>query len=216
MSLFVETIVTGPFKEHSYFFWYNNSRDAILIDPGDDYNLICNQLDKKKLMPVAIINTHAHLDHIGALSQLKQIYDIPFYLHEDEALILDTYKDTCNFFGVEEREKPEVDIWLKDDCEIIINNFKINLFHTPGHTPGGICIKVDNHLFVGDTIFHGSVGRTDLTGGSWEKLESSLINLVKSMDPDIILHSGHGPETTLAKEIEKNPFLIALNDKLNL
>ena len=216
MSLFVETSVTGPFEENSYFFWYNNSRDAILIDPGDDYNLICNQLDKKKLMPVAIINTHAHLDHIGAVSQLKQIYDIPFYLHEDEALILDTYKDTCDFFGVEQREKPEVDIWLKDDREILINNFKINLFHTPGHTPGGICIKVDNHLFVGDTIFHGSVGRTDLPGGSWKKLESSLINLVKSMDPDIILHSGHGPETTLANEIEKNPFLIALNDKLNL
>ena len=71
-------------------------------------------------------------------------------------------------------------------------------------------------MFVGDTIFHGSVGRTDLTGGSWEKLESSLINLVKSMDPDIILHSGHGPETTLVNEIEKNPFLIALNEKLNL
>ena len=167
-------------------------------------------------MPVAIINTHAHLDHIGAVSQLKQIYDIPFYLHEDEALILDTYKDTCDFFGVEQREKPEVDIWLKDDSEIIINNFKINLFHTTGHTPGGICIKVDNHLFVGDTIFNGSVGRTDLPGGSWKKLESSLINLVKSMDPNIILHSGHGPDTTLLNEIEKNPFLIALNDKLNL
>ena len=216
MNLFVETIVTGPFKENSYFFWYNNSRDTILIDPGDDYNLICNQIDKNNLIPVAIINTHAHLDHIGAVSKLKQIYGIPFYLHEDEALILDTYKDTCDFFGIEEREKPEVDIWLKDDREILINNFKIKLFHTPGHTPGGICIKVDNHLFVGDTIFHGSVGRTDLTGGSWEKLESSLINLVKSMDPDIILHSGHGPETTLVNEIEKNPFLIALNEKLNL
>ena len=128
MNLSVETIITGPFKENSYFFWYNNSRDTILIDPGDDYNLICNQLDKKKLMPVAIINTHAHLDHIGAVSQLKQIYDIPFYLHEDEALILDTYKDTCDFFGVEEREKPEVDIWLKDDREILINNFKIDLY----------------------------------------------------------------------------------------
>ena len=216
MNLSVETIVTGPFKENSYFFWYNNSRDTILIDPGDDYNLICNQIDKNNLIPVAIINTHAHLDHIGAVSKLKQIYGIPFYLHEDEALILDTYKDTCDFFGVEAREKPEVDIWLKDDSEILINNFKINLFHTPGHTPGGICIKVDNHLFVGDTIFHGSVGRTDLPGGSWKKLESSLINLVKSMDPDIILHSGHGPDTTLVNEIEKNPFLIALNDKLNL
>ena len=216
MNLSVETIVTGPFKENSYFFWYNNSRDTILIDPGDDYNLICNQIDKNNLIPVAIINTHAHLDHIGAVSKLKQIYGIPFYLHEDEALILDTYKDTCDFFGVEAREKPEVDIWLKDDSEILINNFKINIFHTPGHTPGGICIKVDNHLFVGDTIFHGSVGRTDLPGGSWKKLESSLINLVKSMDPDIILHPGHGPETTLVNEIEKNSFLIALNEKLNL
>ena len=109
-----------------------------------------------------------------------------------------------------------MDNLLKNEEEIIINNFKINFFHTPGHTPGGICIKIDNHLFVGDTIFKGSVGRTDLPGGSWNQLESSLINLVKAMDPDIIVHSGHGHDTTLFNEIKKNPFLIELHDKLNL
>ena len=130
MNLFVETIVTGPFQENSYFFWYDNSRNTILIDPGDDGYSISKALDQNNLVPVAIINTHAHLDHIGAVSELKQKYNIPFYLHEDEAFILDTYEETCKFFGVEQKQKPEVDNWLKNEEEIIINNFKINFFHT--------------------------------------------------------------------------------------
>ena len=216
MNLSVESIVTGPFQENSYFFWHNDSFDTILIDPGDDEDLISKALDKNNLVPIAIVNTHAHLDHIGAIRQLKTKYDIPFYLHENESLILDSYEETCELFGMEKKQKPEVDIWLKDEVEITINNFKLELIRAPGHTPGGICIKIENLLFVGDTIFKGSVGRTDLPGGNWGQLESSLINLVQTIDPCIIVHSGHGPDTTFKNEIEKNPFLIALNDKLNL
>ena len=86
------------------------------------------------------------------------------------------------------KQKPEVDIWLKDEVEITINNFKLELIRAPGHTPGGICIKIENHLFVGDTIFKGSVGRTDLPGGNWVQLESSLINLVQTIDPVSYTH----------------------------
>ena len=123
MNLSVESIVTGPFQENSYFFWNNDSFDTILIDPGDDEDLISKALDKNNLVPIAIVNTHAHLDHIGAIRQLKTKYDIPFYLHENESLILDSYEETCELFGMGKKQKPEVDIWLKDEVEITINNF---------------------------------------------------------------------------------------------
>ena len=215
MNLSVESIVTGPFQENSYFFWNNDSFDTILIDPGDDEDLISKALDKKNLVPIAIVNTHAHLDHIGAIRQLKTKYDIPFYLHENESLILDSYEETCELFGMEKKQKPEVDIWLRDEVEIKINNFKLELIRAPGHTPGGICIKIENHLFVGDTIFKGSVGRTDLPGGDLNMLEESLLYLMNNISSDITIYSGHGVETNIGIEMEKNPFLISLKSNLN-
>ena len=115
LSLNVETVVTGPFQENSYIIWYAGSQDAVLIDPGDDEHLIIQKLENHNLEPIAIINTHAHLDHIGAVHSLKEKYQIPFYLHEKEKFILDTYEVTCRMFNMLPKETPEVNIWLKDD-----------------------------------------------------------------------------------------------------
>ncbi|MEA1881597.1 MAG: MBL fold metallo-hydrolase [Candidatus Marinimicrobia bacterium] len=215
MSLNVETVVTGPFQENSYISWYPGSPDAILVDPGDDDPLIIQALGSHNLVPIAIINTHAHLDHIGAVQPLKEKYQIPFYLHEDEKFILDTYEMTCRMFGMPPRKAPTVDTWFKGETKISIGGFHFNTVNTPGHTPGGTCLEIDNHLFVGDTLFRGSVGRTDLPGGDWTTLKSSLVHLVKSVKHDQIVHSGHGADTTLEFEIKENPFLIPLKDKLN-
>ncbi len=215
MSLRVETVITGPFQENSYIAWYPDSPEALLVDPGDDDPLIIQALGDHNLIPIAIVNTHAHLDHIGAVHPLKEKYGIPFYLHQDEQFILDTYETTCQMFGMAPKPTPEVDHWFKDEGEIKIGNFCINTVNTPGHTPGGTCLEVENHIFVGDTLFRGSVGRTDLPGGDWQTLESSLIHLVNSVGHEHIVHSGHGPDTTLAFEIKENPFLIPLKDRLN-
>jgi len=215
LSLNVETVVTGPFQENSYIIWYVGSQDAVLIDPGDDEHLIIQKLRNHDLKPIAIINTHAHLDHIGAVHYLKEEYQIPFYLHEKEKFILDTYEVTCRMFDMLPKETPEVNIWLKDKDKVTINNFHFITINTPGHTPGGTCFEIQNHLFVGDTLFRGSVGRTDLPGGDWPTLESSLINLLNSVNHASIVHSGHGPDTTIENELRQNPFLIPLKNRVN-
>ena len=215
MNIIVETVITGPFQENSFIGWNSNSNEAFLVDPGDDVHLIINLVESKKLVPKAIINTHAHLDHIGAVQPLKEKYKIPFYLHNKESFILDTYEASCKLFGIEPRVKPEVDFWLDSECELDIHKFKFKTINTPGHTPGGTCLQIKNHIFVGDTIFKGSIGRTDLPGGNSSLLQKSLVHLMNSIDHNFILHSGHGPDTTLNDELNKNPFLIPLKNKLN-
>ena len=215
MNLIVESIVTGPFQENSFVGWNSNSDKAFLVDPGDDAHLIIDVIKKNNLIPKFIINTHAHLDHIGAVQLLKEEYKIPFYLHTNEEIILDTYEESCEMFGIESNPKPEVDIWFDSECELIIDKFKFNTINTPGHTPGGTCLQVENHIFVGDTIFRGSIGRTDLPGGNSSLLQTSLIHLINSINHNYIVHSGHGPDTTLKHELNENPFLISLKDKLN-
>lgn len=216
MNLFVEKIITGPFQENTYIIWYEGSSDSIIIDPGDDEFLIIDMLKNKALKPLAIVNTHAHLDHIGAVSALKKKYSIPFYLHKNEKFILDSYEESCAMFGLPARETPTVDIWIKNNKQIQINNFEIDLILTPGHTPGGICIKLENHLFVGDTLFRDSIGRTDLPGGDHDTLETSLFKIFKSLDHKMITHSGHGIDSTLIHELNNNPFLFSFKKRLNL
>ena len=215
MNLIVETVQTGPFQENSFIGWNSNSDEAFLVDPGDDSHLIIDVIEKNGIIPKAIINTHAHLDHIGAVQHLKEKYNIPFYLHIKEKMILESYEASCKMFGIKSNPKPEVDIWFEKEGELIIDKFNFNTINTPGHTPGGSCIQIQNHIFVGDTIFRGSVGRTDLPGGDSTLLQSSLIHLLNSIDHDFIIHSGHGPDTTLKYELSENPFLIPLKNKLN-
>ncbi len=211
MNFFVEKIVTGPFQENCYLAWENKTNQAILIDPGDDFYLIDNKINEKELNPIAIINTHAHLDHIGAVSELKKLYKIPFYLHEKELIILDSYEASCELFGLIPKNKPSVTKWIKNENNMIIGNFNIGIIHTPGHTPGGVCFEIEDHVFVGDTLFQGSIGRTDLPGGSLQTLNKSLVHLIDSVDHEKIIHSGHGNDTTLNSELRSNPFLLSLN-----
>ncbi len=214
MNITVKKIVTGPFQENSFIVCLDDQSEAILIDPGDEHQLIIDQVDKNNLKPIAILNTHAHLDHIGAVSKLRGIYDIPFYLHKKESIILDSYEASCELFGLPIKQKPKVDKWLEDENNLRFGNFLVNIIKTPGHTPGGICFEIENHIFVGDTLFLGSVGRTDLLGGNWEVLQKSLINLINSVDHDKIIHPGHGEDTKLKYELISNPYLISLNNNV--
>ena len=215
MKFHVYSLITGPFQENSYIISDQVSNDCILIDPGDEAKKISILIDDNNLNPIAIINTHAHLDHIGAVDEIKKIYNVPFYLHYAEKPVLESYPMSCRMFGIEAKPIPSVDHWIQKVGELRIGSFKFLIIETPGHTPGGCCFLIDKSLFVGDTLFHGSVGRTDLPGGDWNMLEESLLYLMNNISSDITIYSGHGVETNFGIEMEKNPFLISLKSNLN-
>jgi len=215
LKLQVHSLITGPFQENSYILSDMLSKDCILIDPGDEAEKICYFIDSNKFNPIAIINTHAHLDHIGAVQEIKNIYNIPFYLHYLEKPILESYPMSCRLFGITVKPIPTVDNWIQEGGELNIGTFKFSIIETPGHTPGGCCFLIEKLLFVGDTLFHGSVGRTDLPGGDWVMLEESLLYVMENVKSDVTVYSGHGIETNLRIEKEKNPFLISIKSNLN-
>lgn len=204
------TITAGPFAENGYLVVHPTSLNTIIIDPGDEPGKYIEVIQNKNLKPRAILNTHAHLDHIGAVQELKSIYDLPFYLHEQEKNILDHYENSCQMFGIMPGEAPQVTHWIKNDGQIMIEELRIRVLHTPGHTPGGICYSIGENVFTGDTLFYDSVGRTDLPGGSWNTLQKSLQKMLEVYPPDFTFYPGHGPHSTFGRERQQNPFLIHL------
>ncbi|MFC1581819.1 MBL fold metallo-hydrolase [Candidatus Neomarinimicrobiota bacterium] len=215
LILKVKTITSGPFAENGYIVYSESSMDCLIIDPGYDSQLYIETIEGNSLKPIAILCTHAHLDHIGAVYGLVDKYKIPFWLHRKDEFILNTFEGQCAMFGMKIGKKPKVTNWIEHEDSIVISDFRIKLVFTPGHTPGGTCYQISDHVFVGDTLFQGSVGRTDLPGGSWSMLEFSLKKLIKIIPPSDTIHSGHGSSTTLKEEILRNPFLIPISDKLN-
>ena len=215
MSVQVHKVITGPFQENSYLIFDTETREGVCIDPGDDAPAIIDMIDNNDCIPLAIINTHAHLDHIGAVSALQKQWDIPFYLHKDESDVLDTYEETCRLFNITAGEKPAVDFWIEDESLLTFGNLSFTPLFTPGHTPGGTTYIIEDHVFVGDTLFRGSVGRTDLPGGDWTTLEESLLKMMEKIAPGHVLHSGHGPDTTMDVERMENPFLFSLINRVN-
>jgi len=206
----IEKLVVGSFQENAYIVYNKDNREAVIIDPGDESQKIKEHIDRLGLTLLAILNTHAHVDHVGAVSDLQEWFDAPFYLHEQEKDVLNRLNDHCAMFGLPVKKEPNVAVWLTTDETITIGSFSIKIIHTPGHTPGGVCYIIDGHCFVGDTIFKGSVGRTDLPGGSWDILEGSLRKIIQEVPKEMIIHSGHGFDTTLAEEYIDNPFLHAI------
>lgn len=180
------------------------------MDPGDEPETYISKIHEKDLIPLAILNTHAHLDHIGAVSVLMDEYKIPFYLHEEEEMVLNHYEESCALYGIQHGKKPEVTQWVDGEDPIIISGFDFQVLHTPGHTPGCICISIQGHIFTGDTLFNGSVGRTDLPGGHWPTLVKSLQKIIQFYPEDARIYPGHGPGSTLGYERRQNPFLIQL------
>ncbi|MDA3884211.1 MAG: MBL fold metallo-hydrolase [Candidatus Delongbacteria bacterium] len=179
---------------------------AIIFDPGDDHDKIIKYLNSIDADPELIVNTHGHHDHIGAISELKQKFNIPFWVHKaEEEYLLDPYKNYSALSGKPVKIKPDKLLTEKDIIQVGTLNFKI--LHTPGHTLGGCCFLDNNVLIAGDTLFAGSIGRCDLYGGSEKQIIRSIKNKILPLDDSIIILPGHGRHTTLKDEKIFNPFL---------
>ncbi|MCH7521824.1 MAG: MBL fold metallo-hydrolase [Candidatus Marinimicrobia bacterium] len=211
----VKTMITGPFQENSYLAWTAGSNRAVIIDPGDDADRLQAIIEAEHLQLAAILATHAHLDHVGAVDQLRKWSGAPVCIPEGERELLAWLPASCRLFGLPERPVPEVDHWLKSELTQLsgllpsanLGDLAVTIHATPGHTAGGVCYQIDQALFVGDTLFHDSVGRTDLPGGDWPTLEQSLRYLMTLPD-DLVVYPGHGPATTLGREKQSNPYLL--------
>ena len=200
-----EFILSGEFQENCYIVYDDTSKKAIIIDPGQDGKKVIDKIEKLKLKPELLINTHGHFDHTFSDDIIRQKYNIPLAIHKDDTEML---SDACkNFSTIIGRPAiiNDADI-IFDKEETIETSFcKYSVIHTPGHSEGSICILINNVLFSGDTVFKNSIGRTDLYGGNYEELILSL-QKIKKLPLDTIICPGHGPFTTLKDELKNNMY----------
>ncbi|MFH1655127.1 MAG: MBL fold metallo-hydrolase [Candidatus Omnitrophota bacterium] len=200
--MILETVAVGAYQANCYILAKKDGLEAIVIDPGDEFDKIKSIIDRHRLTPKIIINTHGHIDHIGANDE----FALPVYIHKDDVEFLsDSKKNMSSFLNLPKLPKTEVKT-LKDKDNIGLGNLTLEVIHTPGHTPGGICLKTDNMIFTGDTLFAGGIGRTDFPYASEEKMVNSLKKLMSFRD-DIKIFPGHGPSSTIGEERQSNNFL---------
>jgi glyoxylase-like metal-dependent hydrolase (beta-lactamase superfamily II) len=192
------------FNVNCYLINYKNN--FFLIDPGSEYQRIKKYILEKKIKLDFILNTHGHYDHIGAVNDLIMELGIPFYIHEkEEDIIKDPQKNLSSDFDLNGLSLTTYNLIKGNHIDNFLNK-DIEIMNFPGHTPGSILIKIENCLFTGDVLFNGSIGRTDLPGGSSEEMEISL-RKIKTLDKKLKILPGHGPESTLEEELKNNYFL---------
>jgi len=194
------------------------TREALVIDPGDEVTRILELLGRHRLTVKAIVSTHAHIDHVGGLSKLHQYTGAPILMHRDDLPLYQGMDVQAAFLGVATPEITDVDQLLKEGDSLSWGSFEANVIHTPGHTPGSVCLYLPKEagtislpsprLFAGDTLFAGSIGRTDLWGGSMDQITDSIRGKLMKLPDETIVYPGHGPFTSIGQERNTNPFLI--------
>jgi glyoxylase-like metal-dependent hydrolase (beta-lactamase superfamily II) len=210
--MIINDIVVGPLEVNCYILGCEDTKEVAIIDPGDNADEIIKAIDNEDLKPVYIINTHAHFDHIGGVKTLQDHFNIDFLLHEEDLFLVDNASAQARAFGLDPIPKPEVNKFVNNGDKISLGNKVINVIHTPGHSPGCVCYLIDNNVFVGDTLFAGSIGRSDLPGGSYETLINSIKEKLFPLIDNTIVYPGHGPSTTIGAEKKHNPFLKEINE----
>ncbi len=191
----------------------DESSECVIIDPGcnsdSEKNRLVKYVNERKLKPVKILLTHGHFDHVMGNAFVVKQWDLKTYVSDDDIEQLKRAKEYCAMYGFDIEEPPLDTINIKDGDKIKFGNTELEVIATPGHTQGGVCFHsaTDKVLFSGDTLFAGSIGRTDHPSGNYERLMSSLEKLVSVIPPETRVLPGHGPETTISEELRSNPFL---------
>jgi hydroxyacylglutathione hydrolase len=213
--MILESAAVGPFFKNGYVVGCERTKTAVFIDPGDEVDQLLDFIRRQQLTVTHILLTHAHVDHISGVAEARRALAAPIYLHHDDHFLYQNAVRAGMMFGLTVEEPPPVDVFYEGDDPIRVGDYEVRVLHTPGHCPGGVCLAVRQqgdagapHLFVGDTLFAGSIGRTDLPGGNYDTLLASITGVLFAFPDESIVYSGHGPETTIGRERATNPFVL--------
>lgn len=208
----VDTLTVGLFQSNCFVVSCERTKQAIIIDAGDEGARIVDRVSGEALDVKLIVCTHAHIDHVAALPEVSAAFRAPVAMHRDELVLYNNLDRQAMLFGLAAPETVKVDRFLAEGDKISVGELSGEVIHTPGHSPGGISIAFRNEsppvIFVGDVLFRGSIGRTDLMGASERQMTATLKNVILGLPDEMIVYSGHGPSTTIREERRSNPFLI--------
>jgi hydroxyacylglutathione hydrolase len=211
--MIVETRAVEPFFKNGYVLGCEETREGVVLDPGDEVDQLLDAVRAHRLSIREILLTHAHLDHITGVGRAKAALGVPIRLHQADDFLYRAVVQQGQAFGFPVEPQPPVDAFYAEGDTLQFGNYRITVRHTPGHCPGGVCLEVsredgtERRLFVGDTLFAGSIGRTDLPGGHSATLLRSIREVLLAFPDETPVHSGHGPVTTIGRERATNPFL---------
>ena len=211
--MILEVRANAPFYKNGFVIGCERTHEGVLIDPGDEVDELLAAVRDRDLESRYILLTHAHIDHITGVAAAKSALDVPVYLHHDDLFLYDGVVQQGAMFGFKVQPQPPIDVFY-DLTPPYFGDYEVAVHHTPGHCPGGVCLQIGtkgepgNHLFVGDTLFAGSIGRTDLPGGDYATLMRSITEVLFALGGAATVHPGHGPDTTIHRERTTNPFLL--------
>ncbi|CAN5741234.1 MBL fold metallo-hydrolase [soil metagenome] len=216
--MLIESRAVAPFFKNGYVLGCEQTREAVVIDPGDEIDALLGVLKQHALTAKYILLTHAHLDHITGVAAAKRALNVPVWLHADDNFLYQGLVQQGLMFGLRVEPQPKVDHFYAEGQTLSFGRYQVSVRHTPGHCPGGVCLAVNGDgestepsapgiLIVGDTLFAGSIGRTDLPGGDSATLLESIRNVLFKFPDDTPVYSGHGEPTTIGSEKRTNPFL---------
>jgi hydroxyacylglutathione hydrolase len=212
--MILESAAVAPFFKNGFVIGCERTHAAMLIDPGDEVEQLLTVASRKRLEILAILLTHAHVDHVSGVARAKRALGAPIHLHRADLFLYEQAVTHGQMFGLQVEQPPPVDVFYERSAPLTFGDYDVFAHHTPGHCPGGVCLQVGRRrekgldLFVGDTLFAGSIGRVDLPGGDYQMLLRSITQVLYSFGDEARVYSGHGPATTIGKERRTNPFLL--------
>ncbi len=214
--MIMKSAAVEPFFKNGFILGCERTREAVFIDPGDEVDELLAFVTAERLNVLHILLTHAHIDHVSGVARAKRALGSPVHLHRDDLSLYEHAVQQGALFGMRIEAPPPVDRFYEGKGPIRFGDYSVGVHHTPGHAPGGVCLAVTPgltpsappSLFVGDTLFAGSIGRTDLPGADYQVLMKAIVEVLFAFDDAAPVFSGHGPETTIGRERRTNPFVL--------
>jgi glyoxylase-like metal-dependent hydrolase (beta-lactamase superfamily II) len=211
--MIIHSRAVPPFGKNGFVVACERTSEGVLIDPGDEVSELLDIVRSSSIRVRHILLTHAHLDHVSGVAAARDALGVPVHLHRDDLPLYERVEQQGAMFGIQVARQPKPDVFY-DGSGIGFGDYTVAVHHTPGHCPGGVCLQIGrtgtsgDHLFVGDTLFAGSIGRTDLPGGDYVTLMRSITGVLLPLGDEAIVHPGHGPDTTIGRERTTNPFVL--------